>query len=173
MRSTAKVALTSLLGALMLAVVSCGSKDSGSGAAGVAVSSVSTRKSEPSISGTPNPDLQKRYGISVPKSATNASFGHLQVEGGGDLWVSFKTGKDDLDIFLSGLGIDEEDMTPGVAAFTSRDLEMTGWFIDPMHPVKGIMSPAKEGDMKSPSHKVTVDYADPGSMTVYILAGKP
>ncbi|WP_395298382.1 hypothetical protein ACF9IK_36675 [Kitasatospora hibisci] len=168
-----KVALICLLGASTLTVASCGSEVSGSGAAGAAVSSASTRRAEPSINGTPDPDLQKRYGISVPKSATNASFGQLQVEGGGDLWVSFKTGKDGLDSFLSGLGIGEESMTPGVTAFTSSDLEMTGWFIDPTHPVKGIMAPAKEGDMKSPSHKVTVDYADPGSMAVYILAGKP
>ncbi|MFJ3793309.1 hypothetical protein [Kitasatospora sp. NPDC090091] len=168
-----KIALACLLGGSILAVASCGGAESGPGAAPSVASSVPARKAEPSINGAPGPELQKRFGISVPESATNVSYGHLQVEGGGDLWVTFKTGRDGLGSFLSSLGIGEESMTAGVIAFTSNDLEMTGWSIDSAHLLKGIMAPAKDDDMKSPSHKVTVDYADPGLMAVYVLAGKP
>ncbi|MFJ2193999.1 hypothetical protein ACIOJE_39675 [Kitasatospora sp. NPDC087861] len=109
----------------------------------------------------------------APPGATDVSYGFYKVGGGGDLWATFKTGQEGLEAFLAGLGLKESDLHPSVQEFIDSELELTGWSIDPTHTVKGIMAPAKEEDMKSPSHKIVVDYTGPGPFTVYVLAGKP
>ncbi|MET9398678.1 hypothetical protein [Kitasatospora sp. NPDC002965] len=57
--------------------------------------------------------------------------------------------------------------------FIDRDLELTRWSINPSLPVKGVMAPAKDNDMKSPSQKIVVTYPGTGSVKVYVLSGKP
>ncbi|MFI9327096.1 hypothetical protein ACIGZJ_06035 [Kitasatospora sp. NPDC052868] len=87
--------------------------------------------------------------------------------------MTFRLGREGLDPFLATFGLTEAQLRPGVVGFISSELEMTGWSIDATHPMKGFMVPAKENDWKSPSRKITVDYSDPASLLVYVLAAKP
>ncbi|WP_405003704.1 hypothetical protein [Kitasatospora purpeofusca] len=111
--------------------------------------------------------------MTVPAGATAVSHGFQRESGGGELWVSFKIGKDGHDLFLSRIGIGENDLHSGFVAFTSSDLDLTGWSIGNAQSVKGKMVPAKDDDMKSPSIKVVIDYSSVDVMTIYALSAKP
>ncbi|MEV7601816.1 hypothetical protein AB0O91_31075 [Kitasatospora sp. NPDC089797] len=173
MTTPVKLIRACLVGASLLAVAACGSATVGSTSAGGASTTASSDASDATVLGLPSAEQRRAYGVTVPPGATDVSYGFYKVGGGGDLWTTFKTGQEGLDAFLTGLGLKESDLNPGVQEFTDADLKLTGWSIDPTHTLKGIMAPAKEEDMKSPSHTIVVDYTGPGPFTVYVLAGKP
>ncbi|MFD4910610.1 hypothetical protein [Kitasatospora purpeofusca] len=131
-------------------------------------------KSAVTITGKPSAELQERYRLTIPTGAADSSYGyHREGGGGGELWVSFKIDGEGLGAFLSSLGVSEEDLSPGFVAFTSSDLDLTGWSIDDSHSVKGKMIGTKNDDLKAPGARVTIDYSDPGAVTVYALSVKP
>ncbi len=111
--------------------------------------------------------------MAVPAGAAAVAHGFQQESGGGELWVKFKIGKEGCDLFLSSIGIGENDLHSGFVAFTSSDLDLTGWSIGDAQSVKGKMVPARDDDMKSPSIKVVIDYSGSDAMTVYALSAKP
>ncbi|MFE7558509.1 hypothetical protein [Kitasatospora sp. NPDC057500] len=172
MRSGAKALLACVMGAAVLALASCESGADSSGSAAREVPSASAASVD-SIPGIPSRELREQYGVTVPVDAIDPSYGRHKAGGGGELWVKFGIGKGDLNGLLAGMGTGEEKLHSGMIAFTSADLELTGWSLDPAHPVKGVLVPTRDDGMKSPSQKITIDYSDGNTVTVYVLAIKP
>ncbi|MER5353108.1 hypothetical protein ABT093_22590 [Kitasatospora sp. NPDC002551] len=160
------------MGATVLTLASCENGVDSSGSTARDVPSASPASVD-SIMGIPSRELREQYGVTVPVDAIDPSYGRRKEGGGGELWVKFGIGKGDLNGLLASMGTDEEKLHSGLIAFTSTDLELTGWSLDPAHSVKGVLVPTKDGGMKSPSQKITIDYSDSNTVTVYILAMKP
>ncbi|MFF0415164.1 hypothetical protein ACFYUY_32580 [Kitasatospora sp. NPDC004745] len=173
MRAAVKLSYVFVAGVSVLAVAACGNEVPQGRAVSAASPSPSMRTASATIDGSPSLELQRRYGVIVPAGANGVSYGYRQEGGGGELWVTFKVGREGLGAFLADAGAREEQLNSGVVEFTASDLELTGWSIDAKSSVKGLMVPAKDGDIKSPSRKVTVDYSDSESMAVFVLAAKP
>jgi hypothetical protein len=112
--------------------------------------------------------LQRRlYQVPVPHPADPVAYYETNNWKTSRLYVQFRTSAAGLDAFLTGMGVNRQDLRPGDITISDRDQQITGWSFDGPGPWSGLVHPQKN---PAPTQDVVVDLADPAAPMVYVVS---
>lgn len=117
--------------------------------------------------GWPSKVQRRLYQIPVPHPADQLAYYETNNWKTSRLYVQFRTSEAGLDAFLTGMGVNRDDLEKGEITISARDQHITGWSFKGPGQWSGLRHTQKN---PAPTHDVVVNLANPVYPIVYVVA---
>ncbi|GAA4010341.1 hypothetical protein GCM10022232_59170 [Streptomyces plumbiresistens] len=117
--------------------------------------------------GWPSKVQRRLYQVPVPHPADRVAYYETNNWRTSRLYVQFRTSDAGLDAFLTGVGVNREDLEPGKITVSTRDQSITGWDFKGRGPWWGLVHTQKN---PAPSQDIVVNLSVPASPMVYVVS---
>jgi hypothetical protein len=112
--------------------------------------------------------LQRRlYQVPVPHPADQVAYYETNNWKTSRLYVQFRTTEAGLDAFLTGVGVNREDLKQGHVTISTRHQSVTGWSFTGPGSWWGTVHHQKN---PAPTQDIVVNLADPANVMVYVVS---
>ncbi|WAX77185.1 sugar kinase [Streptomyces sp. KMM 9044] len=117
--------------------------------------------------GWPSKVQRRLYQVPVPHPAWWVATYETNNWKTSRLYVEFETTDAGLSAFLTGMGVQQDDLEPDSITIGERDREVTGWKFDRPGIWSGLVN---EQENPAPTHDVVVNEGKPGFPRVYVVS---
>lgn len=117
--------------------------------------------------GYPSKVQRRLYQVPVPHPADQIAYYETNNWRTSRLYVQFRTTPAGLDAFLTGVGVNREDLEQGEITISTRDRSVTGWSFKGPGPWSGIVHAQKN---PAPTQDIVVNMSNPASPMVYVVS---
>ncbi|KOU59392.1 sugar kinase [Streptomyces sp. MMG1533] len=117
--------------------------------------------------GWPSKVQRRLYQVPVPHPADRIAYYETNNWKTSRLYVQFRTSNAGLDAFLTGVGVNREDLEKGEITISARDRSITGWSFKGPGPWSGLVHTQKN---PAPTHDIVVNMSDPANPMVYVVS---
>jgi hypothetical protein len=117
--------------------------------------------------GWPSRVQRRLYQVPVPHPADRIAYYETNNWKTSRLYVQFRTSAAGLDAFLTGMGVNRQDLKQGDITISSRDQHITGWVFKGPGPWSGLVHTQKN---PAPTQDIVVNLANPASPMVYVVS---
>jgi hypothetical protein len=117
--------------------------------------------------GWPSKVQRRLYQVPVPHPADHVAYYETNNWKTSRLYVQFRTSTAGLDAFLTGVGVNREDLEQGEITISTRDQSITGWSFKGPGPWWGLVHTQKN---PAPSQDIVVNLSVPASPMVYVVS---
>ncbi|KOG32872.1 hypothetical protein [Streptomyces resistomycificus] len=117
--------------------------------------------------GYPSKVQRRIYQVPVPHPADFPAYYETNNWKTSRLYVQFRTSNAGLDAFLTGVGVNRQDLEPGKITISARDQSVSGWSFKSPGPWHGIVHAQKN---PAPTQDIVVNTSDPNAPMVYVVS---
>ena len=117
--------------------------------------------------GWPSKVQRRIYQVPVPHPADQVAYYETNNWKTSRLYVQFRTTDAGLDAFLTGVGVNRDDLEQGDLTIGARDRSVTGWKFTGPGPWSGLVHRQKN---PAPTQDIVVNRADPANLMVYVVS---